>query len=263
MAGPAPCPGLMRQTAFGLCEKESEEVPENSIYVSSLFEPDALKERAHPQLLAFLNGARYPWELLGASLNAFVLECIQNVPEAQRRRGHIHPAAVLEGTNIVVEEGATIEAGAYITGPTYICSGAAVRHGAYVRGDVYLSSGAVIGHTTEAKGALLLPDAKAAHFAYVGNSVLGADCNLGAGTKLANLRFDHGPVNIRLGAERYETGLKKCGAMMGNRSQTGCNAVTNPGTIFLPGAFLRPTVCGSGLISSKLPVRQGAHGANT
>lgn len=235
---------------------------EHSIFVSSLFEPETLKERAPDHLLAFLSGACFPWDLLGTSLHTFILECIQKVPETEQRRGDIHPTAVLSGKNIVIEEGATIEAGAHITGPTYICKGASIRHGAYVRGDVYLSPGAVIGHTTEAKGALLLPDAKAAHFAYVGNSVLGADCNLGAGTKLANLRFDHGPVSIRVGAERYETGLKKCGAMMGNRSQTGCNAVTNPGTIFLPGTFLRPTVCGSGLISNRLPARSSSHRAD-
>jgi len=81
------------------------------------------------------------------------------------------------------------------------------------------------------ENAVFLADAKAPHFAYVGDSVLGAHCNLGAGTKLANVRVVPGNVVARIGDERFDTGLRKLGALVGNRCKVGCNVVLNPGTI--------------------------------
>ena len=200
-------------------------------------------------LKGYLRQCEFPWMALGKPLTAFVVACIEKVPLAQRHAGTISPQAFLENPDqIVVEKGAIIEAGAFVAGPTYIAANATVRHGAYVRGSVYVGAGAVVGHTTEVKGSLLLPKAKAAHFAYVGDSILGVDTNLGAGTKLANMRFDHGLVSIRLGAQVFETGLKKMGAIFGNFAQSGCNSVTNPGTILLPRGMILPTTTGRGVI---------------
>lgn len=209
-------------------------------------------------LQEYLESEPFPWQLLGDRLHSFLAELINSVPIGQRLQGFIHPMAVLHGADIVVELGATVEAGASIEGPSYICAGAVVRHGAYVRGQVYAGKKSVIGHTTEVKGSILLPNAKAAHFAYVGNSILGVDTNLGAGTKLANLRFDHGTVTIRQSAVSensvtHDTGLKKLGAVLGNGAQTGCNSVTNPGTILTAGSYLKPLELGSGIINRKMP----------
>ena len=110
----------------------------------------------------------------------------------ERIKGKVSDQAYLENKEqIVICEGVVVEPGAYIAGPTFIGPNAIVRHGAYVRGSVYISEGAVVGHTTECKGSIFLPFAKAAHFNYVGDSILGYDCNLGAGTKLANLKMNH------------------------------------------------------------------------
>jgi NDP-sugar pyrophosphorylase family protein len=216
----------------------------------SLFElSGAVGSKLRPAVYEFLKSKEYPWQLLGKTLTEFVEQRIAAVPTHERLKGNISPQAFLENKEqIVVEEGAIVEAGAYIAGPTYIESGATVRHGAYIRGQVYVSTGAVVGHTSELKGALLLPSAKAAHFAYVGDTILGHDCNLGAGTKCANLRLDHGQVPVQVGDSKVSSGLKKFGAIFGNRAQTGCNAVTNPGTILLPGAILMPNSTGQGTI---------------
>lgn len=215
-----------------------------------LSEPVAQKLR--PALYHFLKSKTYPWELLGSALSDFVNEQVASVPVSQRLSGTISPQAFLENRDlIVIEEGAIVEAGAYISGPAFIESGATVRHGAYIRGQVYVASGAVVGHTSELKGALLFPGAKAAHFAYVGDTLLGFDCNLGAGTKCANLRLDHGAVPVLVGDQKISSGLKKFGAVFGNRSQTGCNAVTNPGTVLLPGAIILPNTTGHGTIAAR------------
>ena len=225
---------------------------------TALFDLNNKNNNLDKPLQEFLESETYPWQLLGARLKAFLTELINSVPINQRLQGFIHPLAALSGSDIVVEAGATVEAGAFIEGPSYICAGAFVRHGAYVRGQVYAGKNAIIGHTTEVKGSVLLPEAKAAHFAYLGNSLLGINVNLGAGTKLANLRFDHGNVIIRQATsggetETYKTDLKKLGAILGNSAQTGCNSVTNPGTILTAGSYLKPLELGSGIINRKMP----------
>lgn len=213
-----------------------------------------------PDVLNFLKSKTYPWELLGASLSNFVEQQVNKITLAQRMQGTVSPNAFLENKDlIVIENGAVVEAGAYISGPAYIESGATVRHGAYIRGQVYVCSGAVVGHTSELKGALLLNNAKAAHFAYVGDSLLGIDCNLGAGTKCANLRLDHGAVPVRVGDVTVSSGLKKFGAIFGNRAQTGCNAVTNPGTVLRPGGIILPNQTGLGVIEEKKALRPRAN----
>ena len=235
-----------------------------------LFKKDLFDHgQATRQLWEFLSSAPYPWQLLGRPLEQFLAELVQSQRPDDRRKGSIHPGALLEGDDIVIEHGAIVEATAYITGPCYVCQGAVVRHGAYVRGHVFVGPNAVVGHTTEVKGSLLLAEAKAAHFAYVGNSILGCETNLGAGTKLANLRFDHGPISLRVPqadptlatspsstgelAPVVNTGLKKFGAILGNRAQTGCNSVTNPGTILTRESWIRPGEVASGVVARRLP----------
>lgn len=224
-----------------------------SLSNKELFELSRSEElKLSARLQDFLLSQTYPWQCLGKSLTDFVVNAVESVPQSQRMKGKVSPKAHLENVEqIVVEEGAEIEAFAFVSGPCFIEKGGAVRHGAYVRGSVYIAQGAVVGHTSEAKGTLLLPDAKASHFAYVGDSILGVECNLGAGTKLANLRFDHSLVEIKFANQSMNTGLKKFGAILGNRAQTGCNSVTNPGTILFANAMLLPTHLGKGVVTRR------------
>jgi len=107
----------------------------------------------------------------------------------------------------------------------------------------------VCGHTTEAKNAIFFPGAKASHFAYVGDSILGEGVNLGAGTKLANLRFLRGEITVEVGGRLFRTGLRKFGAILGDKVQTGCNSVLQPGTLVGQGSFIFPgVVAGPGFI---------------
>ena len=88
---------------------------------------------------------------------------------------------------------------------------------------------------------MLLPDAKAPHFNYVGDSILGVDTNLGAGTKLSNVRNDRREIMATLSdGSKVDTGLVKMGALVGDDSQLGCNVVTNPGAILASGSMVAP-----------------------
>jgi bifunctional N-acetylglucosamine-1-phosphate-uridyltransferase/glucosamine-1-phosphate-acetyltransferase GlmU-like protein len=105
----------------------------------------------------------------------------------------------------------------------------------------------VVGHCSEVKHSILLPKAKAPHFNYVGDSVIGTEANLGAGVKLSNLRNDGGEVHTRHSDQRIPTGLRKFGALIGEKCQLGCNAVLNPGVILGAGCSVFPNLTVSGI----------------
>ena len=158
----------------------------------------------------------------------------------------IMAGAVLAGDRIAIGKGVLIECGAMIKSPAVIGDFSEVRQGAYLRGYALTGKRCVLGHTTEIKHSIFLNDAKAGHFAYLGDSILGNNTNLGAGTKFANLRFLPGNLTIFHNGERIDTGRRKFGAILGDDAQTGCNSVTNPGTILGKGAILMPNTTAPG-----------------
>ncbi|MCI5224473.1 MAG: hypothetical protein D3924_17845 [Candidatus Electrothrix sp. AR4] len=168
----------------------------------------------------------------------------------------IMAGAVIMGRRILLGKGVLVEAGALIKEPAIIGDQTEIRQGAYVRGYCLTGKRCVVGHTTEVKHSIFLNDAKAGHFAYLGDSILGNDANLGAGTKFANLRFLPGNVQVRTGSSVIDSGLRKFGAILGDRAQSGCNAVTSPGTLIGPDGILMPnTTAASGLHSKKAVIR--------
>ncbi len=154
------------------------------------------------------------------------------------------------GKNVIIEPGALIK------GPAVIGDGTEVRQGAYIRGDVLVGRNCVVGHTTEIKASIMLGGSKAGHFAYIGDSILGS-VNLGAGTKLANLKMTDSPVVLNIKGQVYKTGLRKFGAILGDGVETGCNSVTAPGTLLgkktllYPGATARGYYPGQKIIKAR------------
>ena len=132
---------------------------------------------------------------------------------------------------VIIDPTAKIEPSTHFIGPCYIGPEAIIRHGAYIRENSWICSRALVGHCSEVKHSILLPGSKAPHFNYVGDSILGKGVNLGAGVKLSNLRNDGGEVFLRIEGKRIASGLRKFGAILGEDTQLGCNAVTNPGTV--------------------------------
>jgi bifunctional N-acetylglucosamine-1-phosphate-uridyltransferase/glucosamine-1-phosphate-acetyltransferase GlmU-like protein len=175
------------------------------------------------------DGLTLPWEPLH-HLKKFIRAYLEQ--NGTRVPSDLPEGVILQG-DVHIEEGALIEAGVFIAGPTVIQRGAELRFGAYVRGDVWAAEKSLIGHDTEVKHSLLLPGAKAAHFAYVGDSLLGRSVNLGAGTKLANVKIDMGKSSVKVKVEGtlHDSGLRKFGAILGDSVSLGCNSVTNPGTL--------------------------------
>jgi NDP-sugar pyrophosphorylase family protein len=167
----------------------------------------------------------------------------------------VAPDGVCLRGDIVVGEGVVFEPGAYVQGPAVLGEGALLRSGCYLRGDVLVGAGAVVGHCSELKNAVLLPGAKAPHFNYVGDSLVGRGVNLGAGTILSNVALAGGQVVVHAGRERLATGLRKMGAVLGDGCQTGCNVVLNPGTVAGPGCRFYPLVSAAGWFPAGSTVR--------
>ncbi len=154
----------------------------------------------------------------------------------------IMAGACLFDNRIILGAGVVVEPGALIKGPAVIGKNTEVRQGAYMRGNCLVGKNCVVGHATEMKNSIMLDGAKAGHFAYVGDSILGKAVNLGAGTKLANLKMIAGSIVIRADRKRYNTNRRKLGAILGDGTETGCNSVTAPGTLMGPSSIVYAAV---------------------
>lgn len=191
-----------------------------------------LREFEHATLFA---GVANVWEALGPSLDAYFRDW-QSWRIDSELPGGVH---VLDGP-ISIAAGCSIEPGAVLRGPLVVGEGSEIRTGAYLRGGVVLGRGCVVGAHSEVKRAILLDRAHAPHQNYVGDSILGARVNLGAGTILSNVKNVGREVSFRHDDRLVHTGLRKLGAILGDDCRTGCNTVLNPGVLMGPGCVTYP-----------------------
>lgn len=209
------------------------------------FKPEYYFDLSKFRYTELFQGLYYIWELL-PKISLFLKTAPLGNIECD-----IPPGAFVINPELVsIGKGSVIEPGAYIKGPCLIGQHCTIRHGAYIRGDFICGDHCVIGHDTEIKNSLFLDGVHAAHFAYVGDSILGNKVNLGAGTKCANLKLDNSGVKIHYNGQLIETGLRKFGAILGDETQIGCNSVTNPGTLFGKKVFCYPCLNIGGFIPS-------------
>ncbi len=184
---------------------------------------------------ALFEGCLYPWESLLKLKTYLSSQNLGNIEVI------IPPSVHLSNpSSISIGSGTVVEPGAYIQGPCIIGRNCTIRHGAYIRGDAIIGDDCVIGHDTEVKHSIFFNQSSAAHFNYVGDSIIGNRVNLGAGVKCANLRLDHQPVYVMIQGEKINTQLIKLGAIIGDGAQVGCNCVINPGTILGRNSFCFP-----------------------
>lgn len=154
------------------------------------------------------------------------------------------PAGVhVLGGPISIASGCQIEPGAVLQGPLIVGRGCEIRTGAYLRGRVVLGARCIVGAHTEVKAAVFLDGARAPHQNYVGDSILGRDVNLGAGTICSNVKNVGREVTFPHEGTSLHTGLRKLGAILGDGCHTGCNTVLNPGSLMGPGCVTYPNVC--------------------
>ena len=141
---------------------------------------------------------------------------------------------------VFIGKGTTVEQGAMIKGPAWIGEDCEVRNGCYIRENVVVGNGVVLGNSCEFKNCIILDEAEIPHFSYVGDSILGYKSHLGAGVILSNVRLDRREIVVKAPSAPIATGLKKFGAVIGDKAEIGCNAVLSPGSVIGRNALIYP-----------------------
>ena len=191
---------------------------------SHLLTPAAFFDLDEFEHRALFEGVRYVWGAL-SKLDLYLAETLR--PEIL---GTVMLGAWV-GEDVFIGRGTVVEPGAFVRGPAIIGEDCQIRQGCYVRGHLVTGDGAVLGHCSEFKRAILLNRARAPHFSYVGDSILGSDVNLGAGSICSNVKVTGEAISVTVDGTEYPTGLAKFGAVIGDHAQIGSNTVLNPGTL--------------------------------
>lgn len=191
-----------------------------------------------------------PWEWLKQI--GFALSSISAppMPMAKPSTGGVH----VEG-QVWLHPSVKLPPYATLIGPAWIGARTEIRPGAFIRGNVIVGENGVLGNACEFKNCLLMDNVQVPHFTYVGDSVLGNGAHFGAGVVCSNLRLDQQPIVVRIDDRVYETGLRKFGAIVGDRAEVGCNAVLNPGTLLGKRALVTPAIA----VGGNIPANTIAH----
>ena len=198
-----------------------------------MFKPTDLFDLSQTDHAALFEGCEQAWEALPK---------IRDYLAAHLRPqllNHCEGVAWI-GDQVFIGEGTVVEDGAMIKGPAIIGRNCQIRHNAYLREHVIVGDGCVIGNSCELKNVLFFNGCQVPHFNYVGDSILGHKAHLGAGAIVSNVKLTGGSVVVRVGERTFDTGLRKFGALLGDRAEAGCNAVLNPGSILGRNAIVYP-----------------------
>jgi NDP-sugar pyrophosphorylase family protein len=155
------------------------------------------------------------------------------------------------GDAVFVDEETIIEPGAVILGPAWIGKRCRIRAGAYIRDNVIVGDDCVLGNSCEFKNCVLMNGCQVPHFSYVGDSLLGNKVHLGAGVIVSNLKLTGDEIIVRYGGQTHATGLRKFGAIIGDETEVGCQAVLNPGSILGRRCLIYPSTLWRGVLESQ------------
>ena len=196
-----------------------------------------LYDLEHTAAKDYLAGFTYPWEAL-KGIKAFILDLGTTLNKDDFLEISEH---------VWVHRTAKVAPTAYLGAPCIIGAGTEVRHCAFIRGSALVGENCVVGNSTELKNVILFDNVQVPHYNYVGDSILGYKAHMGAGSITSNVKSDKGLVVIHT-QPPMETGIKKVGAMLGDRVEIGCNSVLNPGTVIGRDSSVYPTSCVRGVV---------------
>jgi NDP-sugar pyrophosphorylase family protein len=216
-----------------------------------MFKAADLFDLSQTEHAALFDGCQYAWDAL-KQITAYL--------QANLRPG-LHnrcEGVAFIGDKVFIGEGTVIEDGAMIKGPAIIGRNCEIRHNAYIREQVIIGDNCVVGNACEVKNSLLFNGAVAPHFNYIGDSILGHKAHLGAGVKISNFKLVPGNILVEIDGKRFDTGLRKFGALLGDRTDIGCNAVLNPGTIIGRDSVVYPNTNWRGFLPAKMIAKNKA-----
>lgn len=142
--------------------------------------------------------------------------------------GTVEDGVTIKG-ELILGEGSLIKSGTYIEGPASIGKNTIVGPNAYLRKFSTIGDNCYIGNGVEIKNSIIMDGTKVPHLSYVGDSIIGMNCNLGAGTLVGNLRLDNKNVKMKIKGELVDSGRRKLGCVIGNNTKIGLNVMINSG----------------------------------
>ncbi len=166
----------------------------------------------------------YPWDLLKAN------EIILNEMDGMTVEGEVEEGAVIKG-KVAIGKNSVVRSGSYVIGPVVIGENCVVGPNTFIRPFTSIGDGCHIGSFVEVKNSIVMRNTNIPHLNYVGDSVIGENCNFGAGTKVANLRLDEREVKAMVRGRKISTGRRKFGAVVGDNVKTGINVSINVGAM--------------------------------
>ncbi len=169
----------------------------------------------------------YPWDLIEAN-GVLVSEM-----KKSDIKGKVEKNVVVKG-NLKVGSGTKILSGTYIKGNIVIGENCNIGPNCFLRGDTSIGDGCHIGQAVEIKNSIIMDNAKVPHLSYVGDSIIGENSNLGAGTTTANLKHDNKNVRSFVNGKIVDTGRRKFGTIIADDVHTGINTVIYPGRKIWP-----------------------------
>lgn len=169
------------------------------------------------------SGKEFPfWEYLGKSEK--IME-----KSGEGIEGTVEENVAIKG-NLTLGKNSIIKSGTYIEGNVFIGENCIIGPKAYLRKGAVIADGCHIGNS-EIKNSVILSNSKIPHYSYVGDSIIGENVNFGAGTKIANLRFDNKSVKVEINGKKIDSGRRKLGVLVGHNVKTGINSSINCGII--------------------------------
>jgi len=227
-----------------------------------MFKPEDLFDLTKTEHEEIFKGCEYAWDALKG-----IREYIYAFSSKQWDMWHnmtshgISPRSPMyedKGSFVFIHSSVDIEEGVLIKGPAIVGPGCQLRHGAYIRHNVIIGANCVVGNSCELKNCILFEECEVPHFNYIGDSILGYKAHTGAGVICSNVKVVPGNVIIEHEGIRYDTGLHKFGALLGDHVNIGCNAVLNPGTIIGRRSLVYPNINWRGVLPEDKIVKNKA-----
>ena len=174
----------------------------------------------------------YPWDLIEAN-SVLVSEMKNDI------KGKVEKNVIVKG-KLKAGKGTKILSGTYIKGNVIIGENCLIGPNCYLRGNTSIGDGCHIGQAVEIKNSVIMDNAKVPHLSYIGDSVIGENSNLGAGTITANLKHDNKNVRSVVKGKIVDTGRRKFGTIIADDVHTGINTTIYPGRKIWPGVSTLP-----------------------
>ena len=172
----------------------------------------------------------YPWNILDA--NKYLLD---------KYGEKIHPSVELR-PGAVIEEPVAIDAGSVI-GPN-----------CYVRKYSSIGKNCKVGQAVEIKNSIVMDNSFVSHLSYVGDSIIGRNCNVGGGTLFTNLRLDDKNVKMEINGVRVDSGRRKLGGIVGDNVKIGARVTIMPGKRIWPDIMVPACMTVNEDIKTEIPL---------